>query len=131
MPRIAADGFSIGQLMQLLHSRQGQVKKLEKQRAKLQRKLDAVDERIRQLGGGGGRGGRGGTRARNDQSLIEVIESVLKTSGKPMKVGDIADAAQSKGYRSNSANFRGIVNQTLIKDKRFSAASRGMYQLKK
>ena len=131
MPRIAADGFSIGQLMQLLHSRQSQVKKLEKQRGKLQRKLDAVDERLRQLGGSGGRSGRGGTRARNDQSLIEVIESVLKSSGKAMKVGDIADAAQSKGYRSNSANFRGIVNQTLIKDKRFSAASRGMYQLKK
>jgi hypothetical protein len=130
MPRIAADGFSIGQLMQLLHSRQSQVKKLQKQRAKLERKLDAIDERLRQLGGSGGRG-RGGARARNDQSLIEVIESVLKSSGKAMKVGDIADAAQAKGYRSNSANFRGIVNQTLIKDKRFSAASRGMYQLKK
>jgi hypothetical protein len=48
-----------------------------------------------------------------------------------MKVGDIADAVQSKGYRSNSANFRGIVNQALIKDKRFGAASRGLYQLKK
>ena len=130
MPRFAAEGFSIGQLMQLLQSRQSQVRKLQRQRAKLAKKLDALDDRLRQLGGGGGRG-RGGGRARNDQSLIEVIESVLKSSGKAMKVGDIADAAQSKGYRSNSANFRGIVNQTLIKDKRFSAASRGMYQLKK
>jgi hypothetical protein len=55
---------------------------------------------------------------------------VLK-GGKPMKVGDITDAAQKAGYRSNSANFRSIVNQTLIKDKRFSSAGRGVYQLKK
>ena len=38
---------------------------------------------------------------------------------------------QAAGYRSGSANFRGIINQTLIKDKRFGKAERGMYQLKK
>ena len=50
-----------------------------------------------------------------------------------MKVGDIADAVLATGYRSNSVNFRAIINQTLIKErKRFaSAGERGMYQLKK
>jgi hypothetical protein len=39
---------------------------------------------------------------------------------------------QKSGYRSNSANFRSIVNQTLIKErKRFGQAGRGIYQLKK
>ena len=60
-----------------------------------------------------------------------MIEGVLGKSGKSMKVGDIAEAVQGGGYRTNSANFRGIVNQTLIKDKRFTSAGRGVYQMKK
>ena len=97
-------------------------------------RLQELEADIRRLGGSAGRRGRGGagggTRARNAKSLIETLEDVLK-GGKPMKVGDIADAAQKTGYRSNSANFRSIVNQTLIKDKRFGSAGRGVYQLKK
>jgi len=76
------------------------------------------------MGGGGGRG-------RNEQSLVKMIEGVLGKTGKPMNVGDIAAEVQRRGYKSNSANFRAIVNQTLIKEKQFSQASRGMYQLKK
>ena len=75
--------------------------------------------------GGGGGGGRG----RNERPLTDVIEAVLKKSNKPMKVGDIMSAVEQSGYRSSSANFRGIINQALIKDKRFNAASRGAYQL--
>jgi hypothetical protein len=131
MARSIANGLSIGELEQMLQSRRSQVQKLERQRSKIARKLDAIDDRIRSLGGGSGGRGRPVGRARNSQSLVAMLETVLKGSGKPMNVGDIADAVQSKGYRSSSANFRGIVNQTLIKDKRFSAASRGMYQLKK
>ena len=52
-------------------------------------------------------------------------------SGFEKGVARIAEAVQRGGYRSNSANFRAIVNQTLIKDKRFGSAGRGMYQLKK
>lgn len=134
MARPSTNGFSIAQLEQMLSGRRAEVQRLEKQRARLARKLDKIEQRIRGLGGSVGRGrprGGGGTRARNELNLPDAIEGVLKGSGKPMKVGDIADAVQSKGYRSNSANFRGIVNQALIKDKRFGAASRGLYQLKK
>ena len=35
-----------------------------------------------------------------------------------MKVGDITDAVLATGYRSNSDNFRAIVNQTLIKERK-------------
>ena len=72
-----------------------------------------------------------GGRVRNERSLVECLESVLKDSGKAMQVGDITDKVKACGYRTKSANFRGIVNQTLIKDKRFVSSSRGMYQLKK
>src|SRR6266496_2014426 len=89
--------------------------------------LEQMDDRIRALGGSAG-----GGRARNQQSLLEVIESALKSAGgKAMSVGDITAAALKRGYRTTSANFRSIVNQALIKDKRFGSAGRGLYQLKK
>ena len=123
--------FNISQLERILQERRGDLTRLERQRSDLQRKLDGVERQIAKLGGSlrGGRRGAGG-RARNEQSLVAVLESVLG-NGKPMKVGDIVDAVTAGGYRSNSANFRGIVNQTLIKErKRFAPVDRGVYQLK-
>ncbi len=136
MPRgPSINGLSIGQLQSLLQSRLGQVQKFERQRNKLARKLDQLDRRIEQLGGGRGTARRGRPpgrgRAQNAMNLTAAIEQVLKGSSKPMRVGDIADAVEKNGYRSTSANFRGIVNQSLIKDKRFGKAGRGLYQLKK
>jgi hypothetical protein len=134
MPRTALGGLSITQLEQMLNRRRGEINELEKERRKIQQKLDALDQRIAALGGarGGGRAGRNGSggRARNEKSLVACLEDVL-SSGKPMQVGDIAEKVKACGYHSNSANFRGIVNQTLIKDKRFGSAGRGLYQLKK
>jgi hypothetical protein len=124
--------FSISQLEQILQDRRQEVKRLNKQRADAQRKLDAIDRQIEKLGGstGGRRGGRG-SRPRNDKPLPDVMEAVLKAHGKPMRVNDIVEGVLSSGYRSGSANFKGIVNQQLIKDKRFGATERGIYQLKK
>jgi hypothetical protein len=133
MPRPATAAFNIAQLERILHDRRSDLNRLERQRSELQRKLGGVERQIIRLQGSlrGGRRGGGGIRARNDQSLVATIESVMRSNGKPMRVGEIVDAVQAGGYRSNSANFRGIVNQTLIKErKRFSSADRGVYQLK-
>jgi hypothetical protein len=114
-----------------MEGRKSELNRLRKQRTKIQRELDAVDREIGKIeGSGNGRAGGGG-RARNAKSLNDTLEDVLRSNGKPMKVGDIVEAVKATGYRSSSANFRGIVNQTLIKDKRFGASERGMYQLKK
>jgi len=131
MIRLRGGGnLSIDELERMLADRKTRVTKLMKQRDKLQAKLDGLDREIVSLGGNG-RGGRR-TRARNDVSLVDAIETAMGKSGKPMRVGEITEAVQSAGYRSNSANFRGIVNQTLIKErKRFDQAARGLYQLKK
>jgi hypothetical protein len=146
--------LSISQLERLLESRRREAAELERERGKLVQRLDVLQRRLSELSGdgGAGRGGRmrngttggratrggrgpgrprGRRRSRNAQSLVAVMESVLDRAGKPMRVGEIMDAVQSEGYRSNSANFRGIVNQTLIKEKRFTSAGRGIYQLKK
>jgi hypothetical protein len=122
-----------------MNSRRNDVARLTRKRDKVQKKLDALNAQIAALAGGslgrlgGGRGGSvaAGTRARNEVSLQDAIHQVLSKSSSPMAVGDIVAKVEAAGYRSNSANFRGIVNQTLIKDKRFVSASRGVYQLKK
>src|SRR5687768_7869716 len=141
MPRLGTGAYTISQLEQMLNKCKSERQKLERERTKAARRLQQLDSRIAALGGNGSGRGRGsggggartgaGSRVRNDKSLIQMIEGVLGKSSKPMKVGDIAQAVQSGGYRTNSANFRGIVNQTLIKDKRFTSAGRGIYQMKK
>jgi hypothetical protein len=135
MARTPSAGLSLAALEKMMNSRRKDVARLTRKRDKIQKKLDAIDAQIAAVSGGaagrmGGGGGRG-SRARNDASLQDVIHQVLSKGGGPMSVGDILAKVEATGYRSNSANFRGIVNQTLIKDKRFTSAARGVYQLKK
>lgn len=133
MPRASAPDLTVRKLEELLRRRRKELADLHKERASLQRRLATVDGRISQLEGRGmpGRPAAAGRRARNTKSLIEALTDVLAKSGKPMKVSDIVDAVQASGYQSTSANFRGIVNQTLIKEKRFTSPSRSYYELKK
>jgi DNA-binding transcriptional MerR regulator len=128
MPRPSTgSNLSLAAIQSILDSRREELNKLKKQRKDVQRKLDGLDRQIDRIEGGG----RGG-RARNAMSLNETLEKVLRANGKPMKVGDIVKAVEAEGYRSTSDNFRGIVNQTLIKENtRFSAPARGTYQMKK
>ena len=128
--------LTLAQLERLMRSRRSEMTRLTRQRDKLQKKLDVLNGRIAEISGGasgngnaGGGTGRG--RARNDVSLQDAIHQVLSKASGAMNVGDIMEKVRAAGYRSNSANFRGIVNQTLIKDKRFTSSARGVYQLKK
>jgi hypothetical protein len=131
MPRpITGTNLSLAALQSIMEGRRSELTRLRKQRADVQRKLDGLDRQIEKIEGGGG-GRTSGGRARNAQSLNDTLADVLGSSSKPMKVRDIVDAVLSTGYRSTSDNFRGIVNQTLIKDDRFVAPTRGLYQLKK
>ena len=123
--------LSLDQLERMVNQKRRELARLSRKRATAQRRLDDIDDRIRRLGGSATSIRGGGRRARNDQSLVEVIHSVLQKAARPLRVSAIADAANAAGYRSSSANFRGIVNQMLIKDPRFSSQSRGFYQLKK
>jgi hypothetical protein len=134
--RSELSAMSIGDLQRLIEKRRKVINRLQRKRATLMKKVGALDDEIRGLGGsvsmgGGGHVGGNGRRARNDRPLADVVVEVLQKAGGPLKVSDIADAVQSSGYRSNSANFRGIVNQLLIKDKRFTSPSRSLYQMKK
>jgi hypothetical protein len=124
--------LTLAQLERMLNQRRRDLTRLARKRATAQRRLDDIDDKLRRLGGNGLslRSGSG-RRARNDKPLVEVIHEVLQKSTRPLRVSAIAEAVSSAGYRSNSDNFRGIVNQMLIKDNRFSSQNRGFYQLKK
>jgi septal ring factor EnvC (AmiA/AmiB activator) len=123
--------FSIAQLEKYIASQRSKLSQLRRERAQLQNRLDDLDRKIASMNGAGGAAAARGGRARNAQSLVATLETVL-ADGKPMGVGDILDGVKKRGYRSGSANFRAIVNQTLIKErKRFANAGRGLYQLKK
>jgi hypothetical protein len=133
MPRPSTGAnLSIAQLKQILNTRESELTRLEKQRKDLLKKLDQIDAHIAKIGGSPGTP-RSGSRAHNEKSLPQTMDQVLRAAGHPMKVGEIADAVLATGYRSNSVNFRAIINQTLIKErKRFaSSGERGTYQLKK
>jgi hypothetical protein len=121
--------LSIGELERLLRKRQREVHSLTKKRVKVEKKLHALDERIRAVSGTGSI--KGGGRAKNEVTLVDAIESAFKGAAKPLTVGEIVDRVTASGYQSSSANFRGIVNQTLIKGKQFQSAGRGVYGLKR
>ena len=130
MPRFrSALNVSLSELSAMMNSRRRELTKLHKQRRDLQRDVDRLDRAIARIEGSRGRGFRAG-RARNEQSLTATIAQVLGKPGKPLAVADIVRGVQATGYRSVSANFRALVNMTLVKDKRFASVSRGVYGLK-
>ncbi|MFK7959780.1 MAG: hypothetical protein AB8G96_04575 [Phycisphaerales bacterium] len=81
---------------------------------------------------GPGRGpGRRGGRAKGagGKNLVESLREVL--TGAEMRVADLVDAVQRAGYKTNSPNFRTIVNQALIKHTDvFARVGRGVYTAK-
>jgi len=133
MPRGRSKALTIPELERMLEERRSSVAKLQKKRDDLQSKLDDLDRQIEAAGGGGPAKKAvsltAGGRVRNASSLGDLIAGVIEGKG-PMAVGDILDAVLAEGYQSTSKNFRGIVNQTLIKDQRFHAPSRGLYAMK-
>jgi hypothetical protein len=124
--------LSISQLESILSSRLADLHQLNKEHTKLSNQLAEVERKIAALGGKTrGRPRLGGARVKNNKSLVEMLEEVLGAATAPMKVGDIVDGVLKGGYHTISDNFRGIVNQTLIKERRrFASAGRGLYALK-
>lgn len=125
----STDVLTIAQLRTLINERQTKLRGLRKEERILKGKLAKVQHQIAALSGENGDGG--GLRPRNEKNLVDVIADVMAGKKEPMGVGEIAEAALAAGYRSSSANFKGIVNQTLIKEKRFTSPARGLYQLRK
>ena len=125
--------LTISDLERMLQKRRSALQSLARERDVAQRRVDALDAKIRLLRGGSTVGnGAPGRRRRNETSLVGTLAQVLRKAGKPLNVGDIVEKVQAFGYRSTAANFRALVNQTLIKQRDlFANAGRGLYQIKK
>jgi hypothetical protein len=132
-------GYSLDLLNAELRRRERTVRSLQRRHSNALAKAARLEDQIRDLGGdpyasgrrrgpGRPRGSGGGRRPRNEQSLVEALAGVL--NGKTMSVTDVAEAVQKAGYRTSAANFRTIVNQTLIKSDRFKRVGRGQYTAK-
>lgn len=117
--------MSITALQSEIRRREKHAVSLQKRREKLLKQLAEIDAEIASIGGLGGGAGRGGRRPRNESNLPEALAQVL--TGKTMSVTEAAEAVQKAGYITTSPNFRTIVNQALIRDKRFKRVGRGLY----
>lgn len=106
------------------------VRRLERKRESMAAKLAAIDAELAQHGRHMGRVGAAGgrRRPRNEMKLADALVKVLTNS--TMSVTDAAVAVQKAGYQTTSPSFRTIVNQTLLKDKRFKRVERGQYTAK-
>ncbi len=125
----ALGSVSTDALSRELSRRQQAVRRLERRRDKLAAELEQIDRELGELGGlGGVQIGGVRKRPRNDANLADSLVRVLKN--RTMSVTEVADAVRQAGYRTSAENFRTIVNQTLIKDKRFKRVSRGQYTAK-
>ena len=136
--RTALAKLSMGQLQAEMDRRASAVARLETRRAKLLGELADIDYQIGQAGGASGgktrvasvtRRGTARKRPRNTSNLVDALRKTLK--GRTLSVTDVADAVQKGGYKTTSENFRTIVNQTLISNKKvFRKVSRGKYTAK-
>lgn len=67
-------------------------------------------------------------RSENQTSLADALSAVLK--GQTMSIAESIDAVRKAGYKSDSPNFRTMVNIALIKKDRFTRVSKGKYTAK-
>ena len=140
MARVALKKVSLVQLQRELARRQSALPRLQKKRRKLAAVLEKVDGAIAELGGTAaktvakraparrGRRPRRVKRVKNAQPLGAVLAKVLQ-GAKSMKIAELVEAVKRLGYKSKAKNFRLIVNQVLVKDKRFRSVRRGRYAL--
>jgi len=98
---------------------------LQRSRNRLAERIQELDAQIMELGGV--ITGLGGVRhrAENDAKLVDALVKLL--TGKSMGVTEASLAVQKAGCKTTSPNFRTIVNQALIKDKRFKRGERDKY----
>jgi hypothetical protein len=136
-------GASFGDIQKEIQRRQHELQSLVRRRAKLAGELEALNMAIAEQGlelGGMATAGMtsvmrgaapmagGRKRPRNDQNLADALAEVL--SKQTLSVTEVSEEVQRHGYRTTSPNFRTIVNQTLIKDPRFTRVGRGLYTSK-
>ena len=120
--RASSQDLSLTEIQSELNERQKIVRRLEKRRAHLAAELEGINLQIFDLTGAHP---QGAPRPRNTSNLGDALVKLLR--GREMTVTEAAEAVQAAGYATTASNFRTIVNQRLISDKRFKKIRRGVY----
>ncbi|HOD83607.1 MAG TPA: hypothetical protein PKG77_19490 [Phycisphaerae bacterium] len=68
-------------------------------------------------------------RAKNKVGLADLLAACLNGKGK-VTIPDAIAGVLAAGYKSKAANFRSVVNNMLLSDKRFKKVGRGEFTLK-
>tara|TARA_R110002072_G_scaffold42064_4_gene117519 strand:- start:80226 stop:80681 length:456 start_codon:yes stop_codon:yes gene_type:complete len=120
--------LSITELQAELQRRERGIRRLERKRDRLLAELGQVDSELAAVGALSASGGVR-RRPRNEMNLVDSLAATLK--GKTMSVTEVTAEVQKNGYMTTAANFRTIVNQALIREKKvFKKISRGQYTAK-
>jgi hypothetical protein len=134
---MAPGDLSVAQLERLLHQSKTRLVKLTRERKKLAAKLANVDRQIERLTGHAANGeapkraGRRGMRPKNAKSLPAVVHDLLSRAKNGYTLDALADKVKAAGYKSNSANFKNVIYQTLYKEKAIVRDEEsGAYKLK-
>ncbi len=121
----AVKNMSITELQNELRIREREVGKLQRKREKMYAQIAEIDTALAAYGALGSSGAVL-RRPRNEKNLVDSLLDTL--NGKTMSVTDATRAVQEDGYMTTAANFRTIVNQALIREKKkFKKISRGQY----
>lgn len=128
-PGGAVKAMSMADLQRELQKREASARGLLRRRAALAKKLEALDEKLAEMGvtATGIIGGRV-KRAKNSMSLVDALHKIL--TGKEMGIPAIIPALATVGYRSESPNLRTMVNVALLKKSHFKRIARGVYTAK-
>lgn len=108
-----------------LRRRQRSTRALERKRERLIEQLREIEAELASQGTPITASGGVRKRPKNEKNLEDALKDVL--TNKVMGVTEVAEAVQRAGYMTSSVNFRTIVNQTLIRSKKFKKVSRGQY----
>ncbi len=121
-------GASMHELQAELRVRERSITRLQSRRSKLYEQISTIDAELSQLGVLSSSGSVL-RRPKNDMNLVDSIAKML--DGKTMSVTEISEQVIKAGYKTTAANFRTIVNQALIREKKvFKKISRGQYTAK-
>jgi len=135
MPRSKLSTMSIADLRQEIERRQKLLPKLIAQRDALSQEITELqslatpEARKAAKPEAAPKKTRRRHRAKNKAGLAEVLATVLKGKAK-VTIGEAMEGVLAAGYKSKSRDFRGVVNNMLLKDNRFKNVARGVFTLK-
>jgi hypothetical protein len=129
--------LSVTDLERMLVRRSSELSKLERERAKLRKRLTSLEQRIAAVGGAASEGRvrfsvrKGLPRHKNPKSLKVLVVEILRENKKGLNLKQLADKVLKTGYKTSSSNFSNTVYQAVYNSNAVSYdEANGLYRTK-